>query len=126
MGKKAAKAAEEEKKKKEGDPNCKKDKIIVWYGTQTGTAESFAGQLVEGFVELDLKMKVECKNIEDFDPDEFKKQEMYQSYHFFLVSTYGEGDPPDSCIDFYEFWSDNVDAHKAGKNTDIDYTKMTV
>jgi NADPH-ferrihemoprotein reductase len=76
--------------------------IVVMYGTQTGTAESFARQLErEG---PDNGFFVHAVDMEDCQP-----QEMVQRYMdkdrgiariFFITSTYGEGEPTDNAMDF--------------------------
>lgn len=71
--------------------------VTVLFGSQTdnarGLAKKFAKQLEEaGFVTTLAAMS-------DFKPNTLKKVENL----FILVSTHGEGEPPDNAISFYEF-----------------------
>lgn len=78
-----------------GTPASKE--VTVLYGSQTGNAKGLAQQLSrrlegEGF-------QVATVSMGDLKPNQLKKLERL----LVLVSTHGEGEPPDAAISFYEF-----------------------
>ncbi|KAK3058412.1 hypothetical protein LTS18_011351, partial [Coniosporium uncinatum] len=83
-------------KMEETEKNC-----VVFYGSQTGTAEDYASRLAkEGQSRFGLKAMV--ADLEDYDYenlDEFQEDKVA----IFVLATYGEGEPTDNAVDFYEF-----------------------
>lgn len=83
-------------KLEESGKNC-----IIFYGSQTGTAEDYASRLAkEGKSRFGLETMV--ADLEDYDyenldtiPDD--------KVVMFVLATYGEGEPTDNAVDFYEF-----------------------
>lgn len=88
--------------------------LVVFYGSQTGTAEEFAGRLAkEG---MRYKMKGMVADPEECDMEELTKlQEIENSLAVFCMATYGEGDPTDNSMEFYE-WLKNQDPDLTGLN----------
>lgn len=88
--------------------------LVVFYGSQTGTAEEFAGRLAKEGMRYKLKGMVA-------DPEECDMEELLNlkdipnSLAVFCLATYGEGDPTDNCMEFYE-WIKNGDADLTGLN----------
>ncbi|KAG9298649.1 hypothetical protein G9A89_012717 [Geosiphon pyriformis] len=82
-------------KMKEQDKNA-----VFFYGSQTGTAEDYASRLAkEGQQRFGLKTMT--VNLEDCDMellDQFPEDCMA----FFLLATYGEGEPTDDAVEFWE------------------------
>jgi len=80
----------------EADKNC-----VIFYGSQTGTAEDYASRLAkEGSSRFGLKTMV--ADLEDYDYenlDTFPDDKVAM----FVLATYGEGEPTDNAVDFYEF-----------------------
>ncbi|KAK5002390.1 hypothetical protein LTR28_011485, partial [Elasticomyces elasticus] len=80
----------------ESDKNC-----VVFYGSQTGTAEDYASRLAkEGSSRFGLKTMT--ADLEDYDYnnlDSFPADKVAM----FVLATYGEGEPTDNAVDFYEF-----------------------
>lgn len=69
----------------------------VLFGSQTGNSQRLAGQLakqLEG-----IGWQVALSSMRDFKPNNLKKVRNL----FIVVSTHGEGDPPDNAMSFYEF-----------------------
>jgi len=95
-GVKAGKTRDIVKKLDESGKNC-----VVFYGSQTGTAEDYAARLAkEGKSRFGLETMV--ADLEDYDfenldaiPDD--------KIVMFVLATYGEGEPTDNAVDFYEF-----------------------
>ncbi|XP_060529612.1 NADPH--cytochrome P450 reductase isoform X2 [Cylas formicarius] len=88
--------------------------LVVFYGSQTGTAEEFAGRLAKEGVRYRLKGMVA-------DPEECDMEELVNlknipnSLAIFCMATYGEGDPTDNAMEFFE-WLQNGDADLSGLN----------
>lgn len=81
---------------KQMDKNC-----VIFYGSQTGTAENYASRLAkEGSERFGLKTMLADLEEYDYDTlDTFPEN----SVAFFVVATYGEGEPTDNAVDFYQF-----------------------
>lgn len=88
--------------------------LVVFYGSQTGTGEEFAGRLAKEGVRYRMKGMVA-------DPEECDMEELVNlknipnSLAVFCMATYGEGDPTDNAMEFYE-WLQNGDADLTGLN----------
>lgn len=95
-GNKAGKTRNILEKMDESDKNC-----VVFYGSQTGTAEDYASRIAkEGSSRFGLKTMV--ADLEDYDYenlDTFPEDKLA----VFVLATYGEGEPTDNAVDFYEF-----------------------
>lgn len=88
--------------------------LIVFYGSQTGTGEEFAGRIAKEGIRYQLKGMVA-------DPEEYEMEELVHmkdipnSLAIFCLATYGEGDPTDNAMDFFE-WLQNGDVNLTGLN----------
>ncbi|KAL1140084.1 hypothetical protein AAG570_000016 [Ranatra chinensis] len=88
--------------------------LVVFYGSQTGTGEEFAGRLAKEGIRYKLKGMVA-------DPEEYDMEDLVQmktipnSLAVFCLATYGEGDPTDNAMDFFE-WLQNGEADLTGLN----------
>ncbi|XP_038216038.1 NADPH--cytochrome P450 reductase [Zerene cesonia] len=88
--------------------------LVVFYGSQTGTGEEFAGRLAKEGIRY--KMKGMVADPEECDMEELTKlKDIPNSLAVFCVATYGEGDPTDNAMDFYE-WLKNGDPDLTGLN----------
>ncbi|XP_037026127.1 NADPH--cytochrome P450 reductase isoform X1 [Bradysia coprophila] len=82
--------------------------LVVFYGSQTGTAEEFAGRLAKEGIRYSLKGMVA-------DPEECDMEELLQlktiekSLAVFCLATYGEGDPTDNAMEFWEWIQGDLD-----------------
>lgn len=95
-GDKAGKSRDLLEKMQESGKNC-----VVLYGSQTGTAEDYASRLAkEGASRFGLKTMV--ADLEDYDYDNLNNFPEDQVV-FFVLATYGEGEPTDNAVEFYEF-----------------------
>ena len=81
--------------------------MVVFYGSQTGTAEEFAGRLAKEGARYGLKGIVA-------DPEEIDMEDLSQikeleeelegpTLAVFMMATYGEGDPTDNAQEFYDW-----------------------
>lgn len=88
---------------------------VVFFGSQTGTAEDYATKLAK---ELHSKfgLSVLIADMADYDYDNF--QDMNSDYlFFFLVATYGEGEPTDNAVEFFNWLEGDAD-----QITNVKYT----
>lgn len=83
-------------KMEESGKNC-----IIFYGSQTGTAEDYASRLAkEGKSRFGLETMV--ADLEDYDYENIDCVPN-DKVVMFVLATYGEGEPTDNAVDFYEF-----------------------
>ncbi|KAI1292329.1 NADPH--cytochrome P450 reductase [Halotydeus destructor] len=88
--------------------------MVIFYGSQTGTAEEFAGRLAKESNRYAMKAMVA-------DPEECDMEELTNlpqienSFAVFFMATYGEGDPTDNALEFIE-WLKNGSADLKGLN----------
>ncbi|RYP16436.1 hypothetical protein DL765_005113 [Monosporascus sp. GIB2] len=95
-GQKAGKTRNIIEKMEESGKNC-----VIFYGSQTGTAEDYASRLAkEGKSRFGLETMV--ADLEDYDYDNLDEVPE-DKVVMFVLATYGEGEPTDNAVDFYEF-----------------------
>ncbi|XP_023609187.1 NADPH--cytochrome P450 reductase [Myotis lucifugus] len=86
--------------------------VIVFYGSQTGTAEEFANRLSKDAHRYGMRGM-------SADPEEYdladlgSLPEIENSLAVFCMATYGEGDPTDNAQDFYD-WLQETDVDLSG------------
>uniref|UniRef100_A0A8C0YSP4 NADPH--hemoprotein reductase n=1 Tax=Cyprinus carpio carpio TaxID=630221 RepID=A0A8C0YSP4_CYPCA len=86
--------------------------IVVFYGSQTGTAEEFANRLAKDAHRYGMKGM--SADPEEYDLSELSRlTEIENSIAIFCMATYGEGDPTDNAQDFYD-WLHEGDADFSG------------
>lgn len=71
--------------------------LSIFFGSQSGTAETFAHELAEEAKVFGFKAAVH--DLQDFDHDSLNEEK----FAVFLISTFGEGDPPDNAAEFCEW-----------------------
>lgn len=100
-------------KMEESGKNC-----VIFYGSQTGTAEDYASRLAkEGKSRFGLDTMV--ADLEDYDFDNLD-QMPEDKVVFFVLATYGEGEPTDNAVDFYEFITGEDVAFSESKEPSLD------
>ncbi|KAG5456779.1 MAG: flavoprotein-like protein, partial [Olpidium bornovanus] len=83
-------------KMKEADKDA-----VFFFGSQTGTAEEYAARLAkEGAARYSLKTMT--ADLMDYDAS-FLDRLPPDKLAFFVLATYGEGEPTDNAIDFWNF-----------------------
>ena len=105
-------------KMEETGKNC-----VVFYGSQTGTAEDYASRLAkEGASRFGLKTMT--ADLEEYDYDNL--DELPDDHiAFFVVATYGEGEPTDNAVDFFEFiGSEDSNFSKGASATETPLTNL--
>jgi len=80
-------------------------RLVVFYGSQTGTAEEFAGRLAKEGARYGMKGQV--ADPEEEDMDDLQKLSELESevgpcLAVFMLATYGEGDPTDNAVELHE------------------------
>ncbi|UVI28444.1 assimilatory sulfite reductase (NADPH) flavoprotein subunit [Paenibacillus spongiae] len=85
----------------------------ILFGSQTGNAQRLAGRLADTLKSQGFEVTLSAMN--KYKTNNLKKA----GYLFILVSTHGEGDPPDNAMTFYEF----LHSKRAPK---LDGTKFSV
>lgn len=115
---KNAKSRDILQKMRESEKNC-----IVFYGSQTGTAEDYAQRLSkEAHSRFGLASMT--ADLEDYDYDNLDCLTANQVV-MFVLATYGEGEPTDNAVDFYEFISgDTVSFSMGGEREDSPLTSV--
>jgi NADPH-ferrihemoprotein reductase len=115
---KAGKSRNIIEKMEETDKNC-----VVFYGSQTGTAEDYASRISkEGHSRFGLNTMVADLEEYDFDNlDSFPEDKLA----VFVLATYGEGEPTDNAVEFYEFiGSEDVSFAEGGSADDKPLSKL--
>lgn len=99
----------------EDHKNC-----IIFFGSQTGTAESYAIRLAkEGKARFGLETM--AANIEDYDFDNLDDFPQ-DNVAFFILASYGEGEPTDNAAAFYKFITGTEPSFSAGSSlTNLNY-----
>ncbi|GIN70190.1 sulfite reductase [NADPH] flavoprotein alpha-component [Bacillus sp. J14TS2] len=90
--------------------------VTILYGSQTGNCQRLAGELSETLGSQGYKITLSSMN--EFKSTKLKKL----SYLFLIISTQGEGDPPDNAISFYEF----LFSRRAPKLNDLSFSVLSL
>lgn len=84
-------------------PSAEKRKLTVLYGSESGNCEKLAATVAKAAAKHDFKVTI--ANMSDAKPADLVKVENL----LVVVSTWGEGDPPDAAVSYYEgFMSDTM------------------
>ena len=92
------------------------EKLTVLYGSQTGNGEDLAIALVRGAVARGFA--AQAVSLSDYKPANLKRESLVT----FVISTHGEGDPPDDAELFHEF----LFSKKAPKLANLKYSVLAL
>lgn len=90
--------------------------VTILYGSQTGNSQRLASKFTKRLEEKGYH--VTLSSMSDFKPNTLKKV----STLLVIVSTHGEGDPPDNALPFYEF----LYSKRAPKLEDLRYSVLAL
>ncbi|KAL5047173.1 hypothetical protein BDW71DRAFT_214122 [Aspergillus fruticulosus] len=79
--------------------------IVVFWGSQSGTAESFAHRLARE-ITLRFGQNTLMADLSDYDPTSIAEIPS-SKLAIFILSTYGEGDPADNTVEFWDWLNSN-------------------
>lgn len=74
--------------------------VWIYFGSQTGTADRFANQLLDEAADHNLSAAV--VDLEDFEPEVFVRHPAV----ILVTATYGEGEPTDNAMEFFKWLQD--------------------
>jgi len=110
------------------DDASPKAHINILYGSQSGTADSYSGQLSEqspdhGYQSQiinvsDLNHENIFQKLKTINGDSVQDNNVDPYYVMLLVSTYGEGEPPDTVIDFHKLCLQKLGLKKGENNNE--------
>ncbi|MFC4323424.1 assimilatory sulfite reductase (NADPH) flavoprotein subunit [Litchfieldia salsa] len=90
--------------------------VTILFGSQTGNAQGLAKKAGKKLEENGFK--IEVSSMSDFKPNNLKKVKNL----LIVVSTHGEGDPPDNALSFHEF----VHGKRAPKLEDLRFSVLSL
>ena len=90
--------------------------LIIYFGSQTGTAEGFARTLMNEAKSKGFNAKTQ--DLEEFNPETLSKTKLA----IFLMATYGEGEPTDNAINFNKWMKNEDNEVESTYLTKLNYT----
>ncbi|MCP4045392.1 MAG: sulfite reductase [NADPH] flavoprotein alpha-component, partial [Gammaproteobacteria bacterium] len=92
------------------------DILSIIYATETGHSENIASSLAEDLQEQGIN--VELHSMDNFRPTALPKLKNVA----FVISTHGEGDPPDEALGLFEY----LESERAPRLTDLNYRVLAL
>eukprot|EP00055_Hartaetosiga_balthica_P010127 m.42286 g.42286 ORF g.42286 m.42286 type:complete len:656 (+) comp7048_c0_seq1:67-2034(+) len=96
--------------------------VVIFYGSQTGTAEDFSMRLSHDGRRFGINCLV--ADIQEYEMDQLQKlKEIDNAIVIFCIATYGEGEPTDNAQEFHQFLQ-NIE--ESGDDFDLSGINYTV
>jgi len=90
--------------------------LTVIYATETGNSEGIATSLATGLEQLGIR--IDLRSADNFRPAALRKLKNV----VFIISTHGEGDPPDEALELFEY----LDSERAPRLPDLNYRVLAL
>lgn len=90
--------------------------VTILYGSQTGNSKGLANKAAKTLGDNGFKLTVQ--SMSDFKPNQLKKIKNL----LLVISTHGEGDPPDNALTFFEF----LHSKRAPKLADLHFSVLAL